>query len=219
MHGRHLGKLHSLSKEFSRARLGRRKQWDQERYFTSDIGAYLPEKVQSPVRDAWEKLLARLNTANRAVDFFGPVHLDLGYSNVFINGNGLEIFDFDNCTNGFYTYDIAAALYSSIFNVLRCEFRGDRSAFENPKTGLNLELVWKPFREGYRSENIWIDDWNEQLGLWFEVMYLRSVVHAFRLCYSIGDFKVRALLDADIENILTGNLPIRFDFRTGKAVV
>jgi len=204
LHGRHLGRMHKLSKEFPRERLGRRKKWDEERYFTSDIGAYLPADVRKPVRDVWEKLRALLNGLGTTRECFGPVHLDLGYSNFFINGDRLETFDFDNCTNGFYASDIAAALYSSVFNVLRCGFPGDRSAFENPKTGINLAMVWEPFREGYGSENVWKEDWDRQMGLWFQVMYLRSVVHAFRLQHRVTDTRARALLDADIENVLAG---------------
>jgi hypothetical protein len=83
---------------------------------------------------------------------------------------------------------------------------------------MSLEAVWAPFREGYRSENAWQADWNEQLPYWFEVIYLRSVVHAFRLQHPVADPTAKRLLDADIKAVIARNPPIRFDFKRGKAV-
>ncbi len=79
------------------------------------------------------------------------MHFDLGYSNFFVDAGRLTIFDFDNCAASYFLGDIAAALYGSIFTLVRCEFRGDRSAFEHPKSSAILKQVLTPFREGYTS--------------------------------------------------------------------
>jgi Ser/Thr protein kinase RdoA (MazF antagonist) len=159
----------------------------------------------------------RLNAVPRGRDAFGAAHLDLGYSNFFLNGGRLELFDFDNCTAAPYAADIAFALYGSLFTLLRRDFPGDRSAFEHPKAGQNLERVWNPFREGYASEHAWPEAWNGELDGWMEAVYLRSVVHAFRIQHPVTDPKAAAALRADVENLLRGTFPLRFDFRKGKA--
>lgn len=218
LHGKHLGALHAFSRNASRRYLRRRKPWDEERYFTSDIEDFLPEEIRDPVRGAWKELRTALVTMPVTSETHGPVHLDLGYSNFFFNGNHLQIFDFDNCCRGFYACDIAVALYGSLFNLLRCEFPGDRSAFAHPRTSTNLEEVWQPFREGYQSENQWQEEWDGQFPLWFEFAYFRSVVHAFRMQHPVTNPRIKALLDIDVRNLLTRQPPLRFDFRAGRAV-
>lgn len=217
-HGKHLARIHRASKNFPIQRLASRKKWDEERYFTSDLRNYLPEPVQEPLLHVFRELQASLNSSPKTPDSHGPVHFDLGYSNFHLNGERLEIFDFDNCTSGWLAGDIAAALYSSVFNMLRCKFPGDRSAFENPRSGKILETVWQPFCEGYRSENGWLPEWNEQLPFWIEAMYFRSFMHACRLLYPVENERTKTLLEADVENILRRTPPLRFDFRTGKAL-
>lgn len=218
LHGKHLGALHAFSKSASREFLKRRKPWNEERYFTSDIEEFLPEEIRDPVRDVWKELHAALATMPVTPETHGPAHLDLGYSNFFLNGDRLEMFDFDNCCGSYYASDIALALYGSLFNLLRCDFPGDRSAFAHPKSSRNLEAVWKPFREGYRTESDWPKEWNGHIAFWFEMAYFRSVIHAFRMQHPITDLRIKGLLDADIENILTRQPPVRFDFHEARAI-
>lgn len=218
LHGKYLGRIHRASKKYPQERLKERGKWDEERYFTTDIEDHLAKSAQGPIKEAVAEFQSKLNSISMTVETFGPVHMDLGYSNFYLNQNRLDIFDFDNCMNGYFVSDIAAALYSSVFNVLRCEFKGDRSVFESPKTEKNLEEVWKPFCEGYQSENRWVKDWNEQLDLCIRIMYLRSFVHAYRMQYPVKDSYTKRLLEADIENIIQRKVPIHFDFHEGKAM-
>jgi Ser/Thr protein kinase RdoA (MazF antagonist) len=217
LHGKQLGLLHDQSRKSPREWLMQRRMWNEERYFTTDITRFLPEEVGEPLMQHFQMLREQAVSIPPTRENFGPVHFDLGYSNFFIDGERLVMFDFDNCTPGPYVGDIAAALYSSIFNGLRCEFPGDRSAFESPKTGRNLAQVWKPFREGYESASIWPAEAGRMLPIWFEIMYLRAVVHAFRMQHPVTDPRAKALLDADVNNILTRGLPINFDFHKGEA--
>jgi|GEM_PF-7026705 len=208
-HGRHLGKLHALSRRAGGQFLRRRNAWHAERYFTTDIQAYLPEEVRVPLLTRFEALKQQACAAPATEQTYGPVHFDLGYANFFISKDDLEIFDFDNCTDAYYIGDIAAALYGGIFTGLRCDFPGDRSAFEHPKSSNHLAEMLMHFRKGYESANQWLDGWNEQLQLWFEIMYFRSVMHAFRMQYPLENPKAKALLYADLDNILKRELPVR----------
>lgn len=216
LHGKTLGHIHRVSKAYPPSGLNPRKSWEAERYFTSDLVRYLPENIQPGLQHVFLELGSALNSAPRNAETFGPIHGDLGYSNFHLNGTHLDIFDFDNCSNGYFANDIAVSLYGSVFHFLRREFPGDRSAFEMPQSGKILEKVWPSFREGYESENGWQPEWNVQLPLWIEAMYFRSFVHAYRMQYPPKNPKVKALLEADIGNILKRRPPIRFDFEKGR---
>ncbi|MEZ0299633.1 MAG: phosphotransferase enzyme family protein [Candidatus Methylacidiphilales bacterium] len=218
-HGKTLGALHEFSRHRPRC-LEMRCKWYAERYFTRDVGTYLAPGVARSVRAAWRQIRADLLPhCKRTRRTYGPVHLDLGYSNFFLSGDHLEVFDFDNSCRSYYAYDIALALYGGLFTRLRCEFAGDRSAFDHPKSSVNLQAVWNAFRRGYESQTVWLEEWNLAFPLWFEVAYFRAVLHAFRVQHPVTNPRVQALLDADIENILNRQPPVRFDFSEGKAML
>ena len=230
MHGAALGSLHSCVRSSSSPFvMSARTPWDEERYFTRDIHAYLPERFRDPVLRRFGRLREQVVGASLGAQEYGPVHFDLGYSNFFVHKRevvgegegsraGLWLFDFDNATPGPFVGDVAAALYSSVFIGLRRRAAGDRSAFEPPRTGLTLEEVWGPFREGYEAHHRWPESWAEQLSRWMEIHFLRAIVHAHRMLHPIRDEGIRALLEHDLQNFLAGTPPLNFDFRTGKAV-
>lgn len=207
-HGRTLGTFHRVATEFPSAWATVRRNWDEERYFGRDISTYLPAEYREALRDTFARLRARVNSAPWTPRTFGPVHFDLGYSNFFVDADRLTVFDFDNCTASYFLGDIAAALYGSIFTLVRCEFRGDRSAFEHPKSSAVLQQILTPFREGYTSVFEWPQDAHAHLQYWLDVMYFRAVVHAHRLQSPITNPRVREALDADIQNLLTGKTPV-----------
>ena len=217
-HGRHLGAMHAASKTSPPGILACRRKWNAERYFTTDIDTFLPEEHREAVRAAFSTLHAQALAHSPTKDTFGPVHFDLGYSNFHrIGDQQVCSFDFDNCAEGHFVGDIAAALYGSIFTGLRCEFAGDRAAFDHPRSSHNLEQVWQPFLEGYKSANEWHDEWNQQLTTWFKILYFRAVVHAWRILHPVTSPATKAALEADIEHIVKGTLPLRFDFVKGTA--
>jgi hypothetical protein len=218
LHGQHLGRLHGLSRRSPAGVLAGRKRWADERFFTADIPAYLPEAAQQAALDRFQFIRTQLTSSPATPDSVGPVHLDLGYSNFFLDGERLELFDFDNSTVAPFAADIAAALYSSVWHWLRRDFPGDRSAFEHPKSGQILERVWAPFRAGYLTESPWPDTWNATMPWWFQALFLRNVVHAFRMQHPITNPRIQAALDADLDHIRAGTIPLRFDFGPGRAL-
>lgn len=211
LHGRALGQLHSLSAKRTGQFLTNRKRWDEERYFREDIEAFIPEDVRTAVRDTWRQLRSEFLAIPLAADHVGPMHLDLGYSNFHREEDCLWLYDFDNCALAPYAFDIAAALYGSLFTLLRCEYPGDRAAFAPPRTSQNLAATLPSFQAGYNSAYRWKNEWTDQLPLWFEVCYFRSVVHAFRMQHPVTNPQAKAALDTDIENLLRRRPPICFN--------
>lgn len=207
-HGSALGMFHRHSRTLPFGWAESRPRWDEERYFTRDITDFLPAEHQAPLRVAFERFRGQVASEPRTDRTFGPVHFDLGYSNIFVESGRLTAFDFDNCTASYFLGDIAAALYGSIFTLLRCEFAGDRSAFERPKSSLILREILPSFREGYESAFAWPDERPEHLQYWLDILYFRSVIHAWRLQFPVTNPRAKELLDADIENILTRKTPL-----------
>lgn len=208
LHGKSLGRLHAHSSHYPNRFLSHRRRYNQERYFCEDLEVFIPEDFRSAIRDSWHQLRFDLSALSLDPNDFGPSHLDLGYSNFHRDGDRLWLYDFDNCALAPYACDIAVALYGSLFNLLRCDFPGDRAAFAHPRTSQNLETVLPAFRAGYESTHRWKEMWETQFPLWFEFAYFRSVVHAFRMQHPVTNPQAKAALDADIENLLRRQPPI-----------
>ncbi len=216
-HGRQMALLHEQAGLSREGMLSRRRAWHEERYFTRDIEAFLPADKHEAMRCHFNLLMRELGGMPVTKKEHGPVHFDLGYSNFFLQRDCVEVFDFDNCVIGPFAGDVAAALYGSIFTGARRGSAGDRSVFETPKTGQTLEEVWAPFKSGYESARPWPGRWAHELPLWMEILYFRSVVHAFRMQHPLTNPKAMALLDADIENLLGRKPAINFDYVRGRA--
>jgi Ser/Thr protein kinase RdoA (MazF antagonist) len=202
--------LHAFSAQHSHSFLAARKRWDEERYFCEDLETFIPSEVRDDVRKTWRQLQCELRELPAGPS--APMHLDLGYSNFHRDGDQLHVFDFDNCALAPEIGDIAVALYGSLFNLLRCEYPGDRAAFDHPRTSQNLAKVLPPFRAGYEAAHPWPGQAIEHLPLLMEFCYFRSVVHAFRMQHPVTNPRVQSALDKNIENLLNRQLPFRCEF-------
>lgn len=204
-HGQALASIHRASLGYP---LKDRRQWQDERYFGPDIDAFVPPEWQDIIKERFSVLANQVNEES-----LHALHFDFGYSNFFLHEGQPQIFDFDNCAMGPRAADIAAALYSSIFTGQRRVPGQGRECFKPPITGENLEQVWRPFRDGYGD---WPDSWCPQIETWFHLMFLRSVVHAFRLLHPLSE-DAKALLEKDIAHLAVGTMPLNFNFETGRA--
>jgi amicoumacin kinase len=208
-HGEALGSIHAIPFQ-----LVGRKPWPLERYFGPDIEAYVPDPWRATV---WDRCRTLLEEAQATTGPIGPLHFDLSYSNLFLDDGRLTVFDFDNCAEGPLVADVAAALYGSIFTAQRRSPGADRSCFAHPQTSKNLESVWTPFVAGYRSQSNWPQEWASQLPIWFQALYLRSVVHAMRLLSPLTP-PIAEVLAQDIAHLEAGTMPLNFDFHAGLAI-
>jgi Ser/Thr protein kinase RdoA (MazF antagonist) len=218
LHGAATGKLHRLSKEFKPANSFRRFNWDENRLFTKDPAEYLPKGTKESIIELIPCLLAEANSIDKNRESYGLIHFDLNYNNFFINGSAIEIFDFDNCSFGYFVNDVAKALYSSVFTYHRNKFGHDHSEFVSPKVDQNLEEVWEPFWNGYKSENVINNAWWDQIGLFFEIIHLKEFVHHYRQKIPYRNEELAKIFKEEEIQILNRKVPVSFDFTRGKAI-
>lgn len=128
------------------------------------------------------------------------------------------VFDFDNCSYGYYINDISKSLYSSIFTYHRNTNGHDHSEFVSPKVDYNLEEVWKPFWSGYKTENEFCTDWLHQIGLFFEIIHLKEFVHAYRHKIPYRSNELSKIFKDEEMQIRNRESPVSFDFTQGKAI-
>jgi len=126
----------------------------------------------------------------------------------------LWLFDFDNCSNGYYVNDIAKALWNSVFTYHRKSEYGNKSPFlDFAKTGSILARVWAPFWSGYQSENSIEDGWLEQLPLFFEIIHLKEFVHHYRKKVPYRSEELKEIFSLEQKQIEERIVPLAFDFR------
>lgn len=138
------GRLHAASFDDPTAvpqpALTARQPWCRSRLLTDDL-----ERFTSPdagdFRVAVRRLVERLRP--RVENRLGLLHADLSFSNVFLDGAGLVLFDFDNSEFGAIEQDFATILFDSVY----CRLLHRVPTDELP---MRVTERWQAFLAGYR---------------------------------------------------------------------
>lgn len=147
--GKAVGKIHRLSKDFVPANsLNRRGEFK--------IGGMINEKIKeySLHSRVSEKLLKEIEALPKEKDSFGLIQGDLNPNNLLIDGDSINLFDFDDCVYSWYAFDIGNALYISLWLGRKNNVGFD---FTN--------IIIESFIKGYLSENILDDFWLSKIPL------------------------------------------------------
>jgi Ser/Thr protein kinase RdoA (MazF antagonist) len=118
-----VGRLHRVSTVFRPSQ--HRAYWWESEFLNVD--AYIPDDLPEIKRAAHE-LIEEIKFVPRDPFSFGLIHADVYQDNFFVLGNGLQLFDFDNCEYGFFASDVAIALYAALWRVPAEAERQDFSA-------------------------------------------------------------------------------------------
>lgn len=215
LHGKLTGKIHRATKNYQNGKLNGRFNWNENRLFTTDPDTYLPQSVKDTIVPIISCLLNEAMLIPKTNNSYGLIHGDLNYNNFFINNDYLDVFDFDNCCYGYFVNDISKALYSSVFTYHRST--GDRTEFESPKVDINLEEVWEPFWNGYKSENEIENIWLEQIPLFFEIIHVKEFIHHYRHKVPYRNDELKKIFQMEEKQIVNRDVPVSFDFIKGKA--
>jgi Ser/Thr protein kinase RdoA (MazF antagonist) len=118
-----------------------RSPWHASRLVRDDVRRYTPPEAQ-PFRAAVDRLVddLRRQTDGR----LGPIHADVGFSNLSLDGERLWVFDFDNCELGSVEQDLATVLYDNIVCRHSNRVRAD-------ELHAAVRRDWSAVLRGYRS--------------------------------------------------------------------
>ena len=115
--------------------------WHQSRLLNEDLERFAPPAAES-FRNAVRSQVAGL--IPRVADRLGLLHADLSFSNVFLDGRRLVLFDFDNCEYGPIEQDFATVLFDSVY----CRLLHRVPTDELPQ---RISERWRAYLAGYRS--------------------------------------------------------------------
>lgn len=150
--GRTAGKMHAIAQTYPVPEPAlRRPRWD---HITNCFNDALPDAWTNSARaQQLARARAQLRTLPTEANHFGMIHTDFHAANFFVEPqtNTITVFDFDDCSYGWYGMDIAMAL----FDMLVVYPREDRSAF--------AEHFLKQFIAGYQQEKALEAFWVAQL--------------------------------------------------------
>ena len=135
--GRLVGQLHRLSR--GSLQQSRRPEWHQSDFL--NVEKYIPDD-EPLIKNAARELISDIKGLETDSRFArGLMHADVYQDNFFVEGNDLQLFDFDNCERGFLVNDWAISVYAALWKVPASE---DRQKFA-------IEF-FTAFRKGYERE-------------------------------------------------------------------
>ena len=182
--GKTLGKIHELSKHYSPSH--RRPDYF-DKYNMDYIDHLIPQEY-SELKKAMANRLDQFRALPTEPDKYGLVHFDFSDGNYHIDMNTGEItvFDFDNCINCWYMFDLAN-LWIHGEGWLRNE--------ENPTKRMeNMQYYFDTILQGYRTETDIDESLLEKLPLFIDMVLIENIVDEFEVCAREGE-------DVDEEDI------------------
>ena len=92
------------------------------------------------VREKFQDLMGHIGKLSRSEESYGLIHQDAHAGNLLVDEAGnIILFDFDDCTYGWFVYDIAITLFYVVMGI-------------NDIPGFTLNFM-RHFLHGYRREN------------------------------------------------------------------
>jgi Ser/Thr protein kinase RdoA (MazF antagonist) len=176
--GQTVGRLHALAKTYvpSEAAL-KRPNWDEigncfhplDQLPASE--AIVAQKTREIVAQKMREIVARVQALSKDRESYGMIHTDLHGGNFFVDvaTNTITVFDFDDCTYGWYAMDIAMGL----FDALVLYPGADKVAFAT--------RFMQDYLRGYTTENALAPFWLNQLPNFLKLLEIGiyTQVHAF----------------------------------------
>ncbi|MBP3541913.1 MAG: phosphotransferase [Clostridia bacterium] len=175
--GKSLGRIHKLSKQYSPVH-HRPDYFDK--YNADYINRLIPEQY-----DELKKAIAERLDQFRALPIepegYGLVHFDFSDGNYHIDMDTGEItaFDFDNCINCWYMFDLA-----NLWIHGEGWFRNE----PNPTKRMEyMQLYFDTILKGYRSETDVDESLLEKLPLFIDMILVENIVDEFEVCAREGE--------------------------------
>ena len=166
MFGKEVGKLHRLTKYYNPTH--KRIDWDEELYIEQGRKS-LPKNDQIII-EIYQNLIKKLQKLPKNIDNYGLIHTDLHFGNMYLYGQELTFFDWDDASYKHFISDIAIVIFYHFMNSnLTQQDIDDKTA-----------RILATFLKGYRTENSidisFLSNLNDFLMLRTIVLYL--VIHS-----------------------------------------
>ncbi|MFW9992282.1 MAG: phosphotransferase enzyme family protein [Candidatus Odinarchaeota archaeon] len=159
--GRLMGRMHSLTKDYSVEGKGfRRKTFDDDPFIQ------IRDFVSKPlVIEKFNDLLDDIRSLSRSRDGYGLVHGDFIVWNFFVHRDQIILFDFDDARYDWFINDIAVTFHNTLINAPK------------PAVISFAERFIRAFWQGYKEENTLNVDWIRLLPafLQFQTIYHYTV--------------------------------------------
>ena len=171
--GKTLGKIHKLSKQY-KAEHQRRDYFDK--YNLAYIEELIPQE-HSELRAAIAKRLEVFQSLTKNPEEYGLIHFDFSDGNYHIDmkTGKITVFDFDNCMNCWYMFDLAN-LWTHGVGWYRFE--------EDPEVRRKgMEEYFALIIKGYRSETDISDNMLDKLQQFIDMVLIENVVDEFECCH------------------------------------
>ena len=175
--GKALGAIHRLSKAYPPVH--RRPDYF-DKYNMEYLDSLIPDEY-SELKKAVAKRLDAFRTLPRDKECYGLVHFDFSDGNYHIDMDtgAVTVFDFDNCMNCWYMFDLAN-LWTHNEGWTRQE----------PDPGRRFELMQQCFDlqlQGYKTETDLPDEMLERLPLFIDMVLIENIVDELECCAREGE--------------------------------
>jgi Ser/Thr protein kinase RdoA (MazF antagonist) len=198
-YGHTLGRMHALTKLYKPSNPAwKRPEWDDPEI--QDIEQNLPAG-ETGVLECYHTLIEHLKTLPRDRDSYGLIHFDAHGYNFLVDRDGhITLFDFDDCSYGWFIYDIAIVLFYMLPG------REDAAVF--------IEDFMSHFFKGYREENSLDPAWLAEIPQFLKMreIDLYAVIHRSYDVDNLKDLWCARFMDGRKARIEQGIPVVDFDF-------
>ena len=175
--GKALGAIHRLSKEYEPVH-PRQDYFDK--YNMKYLNQLIPEEY-SELKAAIERRLDEFRALPKNKDIYGLVHFDYSDGNYHVDMNTGEItvFDFDNCMNCWYMFDLA-----------NLWLHNEGWTWQEADPGKKFELMQQCFNyqlQGYKTETDIPEEMLENLPLFIDMVLIENIVDEFECAIREGE--------------------------------
>ena len=175
--GKALGAIHRLSKEYEPVH-PRQDYFDK--YNMTYLNQLIPEEY-SELKAAIERRLDEFRALPKNKDIYGLVHFDYSDGNYHVNMDtgAITVFDFDNCMNCWYMFDLA-----------NLWLHNEGWTWQEADPGKKFELMQQCFEyqlQGYKTETDIPEEMLEKLPLFIDMVLIENIVDEFECAIREGE--------------------------------
>ena len=175
--GKTLGKIHQLSKHYAPAH---HRPHYFDKYNMDYINRMIPDEYNE-LKLAIAERLDQFAALSKTPNEYGLVHFDFSDGNYHIDMNTGEItvFDFDNCMNCWYMFDLAN---------LWTHGEGWYRSVTNPIKRMEcMQHYFNTLLQGYRTETDVDEALLQKLPLFIDMVLIENIVDEFEVCAREGE--------------------------------